>query len=194
MHYLEVPNKMYHMKNKKYHIDVTPEEDAWFRDSNLKVNFIRNKIFKNTILAIILGHIGVVAAVIASSENTSNTPNNLQPTPQPTPVVVPITPPPLVPLPASTPTPTIEPKKIGSDWPTAKPRVVANVKNAESNAVNPGATTQSKNLVPNFYTVKKGDTLYAICKKLNIKEDKIIKINKIKNPNSIRVNQVIKLK
>ncbi len=49
--------------------------------------------------------------------------------------------------------------------------------------------------VPTPYTVKKGDTLWAICKKKlgdGSKYPEIAKLNKIKNPNLIYVGQVIK--
>lgn len=50
--------------------------------------------------------------------------------------------------------------------------------------------------IPASYKVKKGDTLYAICKKQLGDGDKfrqIAKLNKIKNPNLIYPGQVIKL-
>lgn len=49
---------------------------------------------------------------------------------------------------------------------------------------------------PKTYTVKKGDTLWGICKKHlgdGSKYPQIAKLNGIKNPNLIRIGQVIKL-
>lgn len=50
--------------------------------------------------------------------------------------------------------------------------------------------------IPKTYTVKKGDTLYAICKKQlgdGNKYKEVAKKNNISNPNVIRVGQVLKL-
>lgn len=44
------------------------------------------------------------------------------------------------------------------------------------------------------YTVKKGDTLYSICKKFNTTIDEIKKLNNIKNPNYIKPGQKIYIK
>lgn len=54
----------------------------------------------------------------------------------------------------------------------------------------------SKKAIPKSYTVKKGDTLWAICKKFlgdGSKYPQIAKLNGIKNPNIIRIGQVIRL-
>ncbi|HEX2927697.1 MAG TPA: LysM domain-containing protein [Ruminiclostridium sp.] len=57
-------------------------------------------------------------------------------------------------------------------------------------------TSTKKKESPKSYTVKKGDTLWAICKKFlgdGSKYPQIAKLNGIKNPNLIRIGQVIKL-
>jgi Uncharacterized protein containing LysM domain len=55
---------------------------------------------------------------------------------------------------------------------------------------------KSKPPIPKSYTVKKGDTLWGICKKFlgdGLKYPQIAKLNGIKNPNLIRIGQVIRL-
>ncbi len=44
-----------------------------------------------------------------------------------------------------------------------------------------------------IYTVKKGDTLSKIAKQYNTTVNKLVKDNKIKNPNLIYINQIIKI-
>lgn len=59
-----------------------------------------------------------------------------------------------------------------------------------------GGTKKSTPVKPKSYKVKKGDTLWGICKKYlgdGSKYPQIAKLNGIKNPNLIRVGQVIKL-
>lgn len=68
------------------------------------------------------------------------------------------------------------------------------VYNAENNKLVKSKENTPKT-VPTPYTVKKGDTLWAICKKKlgdGSKYPEIAKLNKIKNPNLIYVGQVIK--
>jgi nucleoid-associated protein YgaU len=58
-----------------------------------------------------------------------------------------------------------------------------------------GATNTNSNKTKT-YTVKKGDTLWGICKKYlgdGSKYPQIAKLNGIKNPNLIMIGQVIKL-
>ncbi len=59
-----------------------------------------------------------------------------------------------------------------------------------------GGSKKSTPVKPKTYKVKKGDTLWAICKKYlgdGSKYPQIAKLNGIKNPNLIKVGQVIKL-
>jgi LysM repeat protein len=55
---------------------------------------------------------------------------------------------------------------------------------------------KAKNTIPNTYTVKKGDTLWAIAKKLlgdGAKCWNLAKLNGISNPNKLSVGQVLKI-
>lgn len=167
------------MKSTKYHIDVTPEEDALFRDSQSKTTkFFTKKTFIIT-FSIVLGlHLLVAAAVTASNFTTNSTDTSFisnnscvdqqanEPAPSPTPL----------PTPEPTPAPTppalvpVTPNNI-AQTPTTK-------------------TIPSKNTT--HYTIKKGDTLYSISKRYKLNLDKLIKINNIKNPNALQVGQTIK--
>lgn len=44
------------------------------------------------------------------------------------------------------------------------------------------------------HTVKKGDTLWSISRLYNISVDEIVKLNGLKNPDLIRVGQVLKIR
>lgn len=44
------------------------------------------------------------------------------------------------------------------------------------------------------YIVRKGDTLTSIANKHNTTVDRLVQANKIKNPNLIYVNQILKIK
>lgn len=101
---------------------------------------------------------------LASKESEYTGVEEPKPTPTPTPV------------PSPTPTPQIKESKQ-SDFPkVGKPRIVAYPKNG---------MTQS-------YTIKKGDTLYSICKKYRMNFEKLKQINNIKDPTKIYVGQTLK--
>ena len=53
--------------------------------------------------------------------------------------------------------------------------------------------TTSPPLLPTFYTVQRGDTLYAIVKKYNTTVAQLIKLNGIKNANAIKAGQKLLL-
>lgn len=50
-----------------------------------------------------------------------------------------------------------------------------------------------QSLVPTVYTVQRGDTLYAIAKKYNTTVAQLIKLNGIKNANTIKAGQKLLL-
>lgn len=54
--------------------------------------------------------------------------------------------------------------------------------------------SQSQKTTAKTYTVKKGDTLYAICSKNNLNIDDVVKLNNLKSKSSIYPGQVLKLK
>jgi nucleoid-associated protein YgaU len=55
---------------------------------------------------------------------------------------------------------------------------------------------QTNKAIPKTHTVKKGETLWAICKKElgdGSKQQEVAKLNNISNPNTLQTGQVIKL-
>ena len=44
-----------------------------------------------------------------------------------------------------------------------------------------------------YYEVKPGDTLWGISRRFGISVDKLVRLNAIKNPDVLRVGQVLKL-
>jgi LysM repeat protein len=152
------------MKNTKYHIDVTPEEDALFRDIEQEKppkNSSR-KFFGKTILVVALAHIALAAVITtyASSENTGKLNQDVpkqnesifekQPEPQTSPQTLP----------------------VQIKQPEQQRPVVGNLTNS--------------------YLVKQGDTVYSISKKYKLNVDKLLKLNNIKDPNKIAVGQTLK--
>ena len=180
--------------NNKYHIDVTPEEDALFKDEpeisksnwNKKMNF---KFFKNSIFWIVFGvHIAVISAIaLAAKPNfkdpvpemagidedqayvEANTPKAAsQPTPKPTPI----------------------PQKTDEAPMDGKPTDL--IKPSKPVVKSDPHFTQSKNHFTTEYTIKNGDTVFSIAKKYKLNYDRLIKINNIKDPNKITVGQKLK--
>jgi LysM repeat protein len=163
------------MKNK-YHIDVTPEEDSLFRDKPTKEKpFSSKKTFVTVLSLVIVFHLFAALAVIASN-STTTVPTLTQnatvvqesqpiedPTPTPAPVVT---------------TPNIKPVKVETDL--KKEFVESKLKLSDSVPT------------PKIYIVKKGDTVYNICKKYKISSNLLVKLNKIEN-NKIIVGQKLKL-
>jgi LysM repeat protein len=78
-----------------------------------------------------------------------------------------------------------------------KYQTVTKVINLASNTVsNASKTTASSKTIPNTYIVKKGDTLWAIAKKLlgdGAKCWNLAKLNGISNPNKLSIGQVLKI-
>ena len=48
-------------------------------------------------------------------------------------------------------------------------------------------------VVGDKYTVQAGDTLYGICKRLGVDYDDMVELNKIADPNSLKIGQVLKI-
>ena len=152
---------------KKYHIDVTPEEDKLFRDeeevnkTNKKMNI---KIFVAVVAFHILGAVGIYAMSPQASQAPVSDAVKMAPEPSAicTPPPVPIDAKPLpLPLPPSN-KPKAVPKPMQKSNPT--------------------------------HTVNKGDTIYGIAKKYKMKIDTLVKLNDIKDPGKIKVGQVLKVK
>lgn len=82
-------------------------------------------------------------------------------------------------------------KKRTDDYISRRTAVYNKVKALGLSKVLAAAVTNTKT---STYKVKKGDTLSGIAAKYKTTVDKLVKINKIKNANSINIAQVIKLK
>jgi LysM repeat protein len=85
------------------------------------------------------------------------------------------------PTPTPTPLPVVQEKisAVRSDWPKGKPELKAKPKPVDSKF------TQT-------YTIKKGDTLYGICKKYKLNFERLKEINNIKDPSKLVVGQKLK--
>jgi len=152
------------MKTNQYHIDVTPEEDMLFRDTEVtETPVTRHKMFNLPIVVgIVLVHFAGAAALFGTSpkkEPEVQQPIPAAPTPSPTPITT--TSPETSPK-AAPPQPSPVPKNTGE-----------------------GSLTAS-------YTVKPGDTFYSIVKKFKLNSQTLIKLNNIQDPAKIRVGQVLK--
>lgn len=193
------------MKNEQYHIDVTPEEDALFRDQETRETSLNKPKFTKVFWVVLGVHVAVIGTIITTcsamgsrssinlKQPVAEIPETLQreefvssdileqqtqavalaaPSPSPIPTqesaVVTETPSPIV----ETPSPIVE-KDV--------PQVVE---------VKP-KTAQQPKLIKE-YVVKKGDTIISISKKYKLSTKRLIEINKIKDPNSIKVGQVLK--
>lgn len=166
-----------------WHIDVTPEEDALFRDDieEIKDAPKKSKIsFKNIFLGVVGIHCLVAGGIAVSSAEAfqpNNKPNLEKPVadlPKPYQGVVEQT--------AATPSPT--PEVVATPQPTP---IVATTPNPL-----PQQKPQLKPALTKEYTIKKGDTLYSIARKYKLNVERLIQINKIKNPQQIQIGQKIK--
>lgn len=176
-----------------YHIDVTPEEDALFKDNvNVKITkkFVPTN-FKKVFCLVLGAHLFVGAAIVMSSNVSRASVSNPsasftktiaeEPALKPTPVV------PTEPIAK----PTVKPEAT----PTPKPQVASETN--PSKAQNKLATKQpivqhSNEKFIKEYTIKQGDTLTTIAKKYKLSTQRLIKINNIKDVNKIQVGQKLK--
>ena len=182
------------IKNQ-YHIDVTSDEDALFRDIQetpkskwpSSMNF---NLFKNSMFWVVFGVHIVVLSVIGFAAK----PNMKEPMPEMVGIEDKVF------LEASTPTPTPtpmptplanndvpmdgKPPKLEPPKPTPKP-LPKNI-NQQSN------TIKNDSLLIKEYTVKQGDTIYSVAKKYKLNYDRLLKINNIQDPNKIKLGQKLK--
>jgi LysM repeat protein len=156
-----------YMKEQKYHIDVTPEEDQLFRDKAKKPT---NPSTFGQVFWIVVGvHMIVIGALVTTTfaapvkskqDNLppeTNKPVEQKPNPSPTPLI------------ASSPTPT--PAPITS---SRKPVIESSTKLTKT------------------YTIKQGDTINNISKRYKLNAERLLKLNNIKDPNKIVVGQTLK--
>lgn len=76
-------------------------------------------------------------------------------------------------------------------------KVIPNISNSSSSALSKTSTRISNKKIPSTYTVKSGDSLWSISKKLlgnGAKCWNLAKLNGISNPNKIYVGQILKIK
>ncbi len=53
--------------------------------------------------------------------------------------------------------------------------------------------TPTLSVAGNEYTVQAGDTLYGICKRLGVDYEDMVNLNKIEDPNKLKIGQVLKI-
>ena len=175
-----------------YHIDVTPEEDALFRDNTKTKNvekFVPNT-FKKVFCLVLGAHLLVGAAIAMSSKVSANNPpvNFTDPLPE-----VPVA----KATPVATPESVTEPTTKPEATPTPKPQaVVANTvkpNEIQNKPIIKQPTVQHSNeKLVKEYTIKQGDTITSIAKKYKLNTQRLIKINNIKDVNKIQVGQKLK--
>ncbi len=159
-----------------YHIDVTPEEDALFRD-NFKADSAKKILpytFKKVFCLVLGVHLAIGAVILFSSSTVKASATNNK-TPNFTDPIAEI--PKIEEFSVPKPTPQPSPKEIvAAQTPTPK--------------VNIQQTAKEK--YTKEYIVKQGDTITSIAKKFKLNSEKLIKINNIKDVNKIRVGQKLK--
>jgi LysM repeat protein len=155
----------------KYHIDVTPEEDALFKDKHQPKDINKIKInFNKTFWIIFVLHVvvvGIIATTCSAIEakkpgetksqlseiSQEASTKEIAPTPLPTPA---------------------QPTNPVIKHPEPLPKEVKEKKYTE------------------IYVVKQGDTIYSIAKKYKLDINRLQKINDIKDLNKITVGQILK--
>ena len=175
------------MNKEKYHIDVTPEEDALFRDVSIKKhNFMNKKTFVISFITIFAIHILIAAAVMASNFIDSNNNKPYVSTNNSTPLSEPATSTSSTPLPTPTPSPSpIPPPPTDTSTAIADNTITSNFTTSHITAVKKPTLTTT-------YVVRKGDTIHSISRKFKLNVDRLIKINNLKNPDSIYPGQTLK--
>jgi LysM repeat protein len=176
-----------------YHIDVTPEEDALFRDNTKTKNlekFVPNSFKK--VFCVVLGvHLLVGAAVAMSSKVSANNPpvNFTDPVPE-----VPVAKATSVATPQSVTKPIVE----SETTPTPKLQATAVANTTKLNEIQnkpivkqPAGQHTNEKFVKE-YTIKQGDTITNIAKKYKLNTERLIKLNNIKDVNKIQVGQKLK--
>jgi LysM repeat protein len=154
-----------------YHIDVTQEEDAWFKDPVIPSQEEKKSpiSFKTAfVIALVVHAIGAIALIStaqkASAKELGTEPIKTTPAAQ---------------IPVQTPTPVPKPS------PDAQPveRQVSQTVSAEK--VVPNNLTK-------VYVVKQGDSLNSIARKYKLSTQQLIKLNNITDPNKIKIGQTLK--
>ena len=173
------------MKEQQYHIDVTPEEDALFREEVQAAEINSNKPKFSKVFWLVLGaHVAVIGGLITTCSAMGSKPaiNLEQPVAEiPDPLPPELESPPVIA--AAEPNvsePVITPEPTSTPLPTSTPKVAEHKQQAKSSS-----------LIKN-YTVKQGDTIYSISRKYKLNTQRLIEINNIKNPDSIKVGQTLK--
>lgn len=158
-----------------YHIDVTPEEDALFRDTQPTKSKKQQTKFTKMFVAVFGVHALIVFGIVITAQTTDaleikkeiriDEPQQLLGSPDPDELI---------------------PKNVN---PAAKSPI-----NAAPNQSKPTNEHQTKHSVQHArtYTVKPGDTITSISKKFKLSSQRLIEINQIKNPNKIAVGQQLR--
>jgi LysM repeat protein len=169
-----------------YHIDVTPEEDALFKDSAR--NKIAEKFVPNTfkkVFCLVLGAHLLIGAAIVMSTNTAKAGSNKSPVNSTEPIAE---------VPVQKATPIATPEPIVQATPTPKPQVAATKPTEAENkpTIKPPTVQRPNDKFVREYTIKQGDTITTIAKKYKLSTERLIKINNIKDVNKIQVGQKLK--
>jgi LysM repeat protein len=168
------------MKNT-YHIDVTEQENALFREEMIQ-NEESKKVatptsFKTAFLIVLVVHIAGAIALFAGPQIVSSK----EPAPR---------------LPAPTPTPVTATaaesnnNNAGPINPLVGPLVATNSQHERLPAEKSSVGVKSP--LVKEYTVKSGDTFYQIVKKYKLNPKKLLELNNIKDPNKLVVGQKLK--
>lgn len=163
-------------EQKQYHIDVTPEEDALFRDE-IQIEEFKNikkqKVsFRKVLFGVIAAHCLIAGGIaITSAEALQTKPNLKEPVQE-------------LPKPYQ--------KITEQQAVSPEPVLVDNIPSNTKLAPLPLPKPVLRDSLTEEYTVKKGDTIYSIARKYKLHVGRLIQINQIKNPNQIQVGQKIK--
>ena len=170
-------------KPKQYHIDVTEEEDAMFRESSPQPdNGITKRplTFSKALAVVVVIHVVGLAALFGVpqkliTEKPISAQEQIEKAATPPPLAEPIVQP-------SAPVPVI------AERPQHDPRPVEQKPTPDIKQAKP----TTNNAFTKEYVVKQGDTVYSIAKKYKLNTDRLLKLNNIKDPNKIVVGQKLK--
>ncbi len=178
--------------NNKYHIDLTPEEEALFRDVDVDNNksdkrnpFLRftfNKVFV-AVLGVHLLLVGVIGsnAIAGALTNKTTSDSNGQTSNAVAANTGSVEESENKPTAESTPKVTQEPKQTTTP-PAASKETLAK----------PSVPKKHTEEYTKTYTVKSGDTINSISRKYKLNASVLLKLNNIKNSDKIYVGQTLK--
>ena len=167
--------------NNTYHIDVTPEEDALFRDKPTQIK----KVKKTTLLtswifwSVFVVHLGIfsVFAIASPKKETIKQESPKQEPPK---------------TQEEKPFPTPQPSPSNDVPIDRKPEPSKETKTAQVKPTNSIKHETKQDQMTKEYVIKSGDTVFSVAKKYKLNYDRLIKMNNIKDPNKVVVGQKLK--